>query len=330
MSKKNVIVTGGAGYVGSHACKALLSAGFNPVTYDNLSIGNRWAVKWGPLERGDILDPARLSEVFQEYQPVAVMHFAAFALVGESMREPGRYFRNNVVGTLNLLDACRMFGVSNIVFSSTCATYGNPDSLPITEQSPQIPVNPYGASKLMIERVLRDYEDAYGIKHVALRYFNAAGADPELEVGECRDVETHLIPLVLDSLLDNNPIKVMGVDYPTEDGTAIRDYIHVSDLAFAHVRALESILEGEDSSQVNLGTGLGLSVKEIIHIVETVTGRSVPVELSDRREGDPAELIADNKLALTKFLKSRRLFTPTEIVEHAWQWHLKMRDWTRP
>lgn len=327
MSNKNVIVTGGAGYVGSHACKALAAAGFTPVTYDNLSIGNNWAVRWGPLEVGDILDSARVNEVFYRYNPVAVMHFAALALVGESVQEPARYYNNNVSGTMNLLDACRIFNARKFVFSSTCATYGVPKNVPITEQSEQAPVNPYGASKLMVEQMLRDYDSAYGIKHVALRYFNAAGGDPEMEIGECRKVETHLIPLLLQAILKNKPIKIMGTDYPTPDGTAVRDYIHVDDLAFAHVNAIEHMESGGDSAQVNLGTGVGLSVKEIVKLAEDVTGQRVLVDLSDRRAGDPPELVADNSTALNGLLKNRDLYSPEDIVRHAWYWHQKMSQW---
>ena len=265
MSQGTVLVTGGAGYIGSHACKALAAAGYRPVTYDNLSIGNRWAVRWGPLERGDILDAARLHEVFKLHRPVGVLHFAALALVGESMQAPGLYYRTNVTGAVNLLDACRIHDAPAFVFSSTCAVYGTPERMPIAEDAAPRPINPYGASKLMVERILDDYDMAYGLRHVALRYFNAAGADPEGEIGEARDVETHLVPLALDAVLGRRPaLKVFGDDYPTPDGTAVRDYIHVSDLAEAHVRALGLLLDGQPSRKLNLGTGHGYSVRQVL------------------------------------------------------------------
>jgi len=329
MSKGNIIVTGGAGYVGSHVCKEIALAGFTPVTFDNMSTGNSWAVKWGPLEIGDILSTNRLEEVFKKYPPIAVMHFAAFALVGESMTEPAKYYKNNVVGSLNLLDACRKYDVKNFVFSSSCATYGEPKDIPISEKTQQCPVNPYGSSKLMVENILSDYDSAYGVKHVALRYFNAAGADPELDVGECREVETHLVPLVLNAILGHKPINIMGTDYPTPDGSAIRDYIHVADLAYGHLRALQHLLANNDSCQVNLGTGIGLSVKEIVSIAESITGKKVPFNLSDRRQGDPPVLVADNRNALESFLKNRTLYSPEQIIEHAWNWHLELEKTSR-
>lgn len=245
LSEQSVIVIGGAGYVGSHACKALARAGYLPVVYDNLCYGHEWAVKWGPLEQGDILDRRRLEEVLVRYQPGAVMHFAAFAYVGESVTDPGRYYRNNVTGTLNLLETMRDLHISRIVFSSTCATYGLPERLPISEDAAQRPINPYGASKLMVERMLADFENAHGLAWAALRYFNAAGADPDREIGEAHDPETHLIPLVLDAASGRRPqVTVFGTDYDTPDGTCIRDYIHVMDLADAHVLALQAIESG--------------------------------------------------------------------------------------
>jgi UDP-glucose-4-epimerase GalE len=320
----SVLVTGGAGYVGSHACKALAQAGFNPVTYDNLSIGNRWAVKWGPLELGDILDVSRLHEVFRKHRPIAVMHFAAFALVGESMQEPSLYYRNNVTGAVNLLDAARLHDVGTFVFSSTCATYGIPDQVPIREDAPQRPVNPYGASKLMVERILADYEMAYGIRHAALRYFNAAGADPEGEIGECRAVETHLIPLMLDAILGvRPPLKIMGTDYPTPDGTAVRDYIHVTDLAAAHLAAMQRLLSGGDSLRLNLATGNGYSVREVIGTGERVTGRRVPHDLGPRRPGDPPLLVADPGTAMRTLDWTPARSSLERIVADAWAWHCR-------
>ena len=324
MTSRNVIVTGGAGYVGSHACKALAAAGYTPVTYDNMSIGNRWAVKWGPLELGDILDSNRVNEVYAKYKPIATMHFAAFALVGESMQEPSIYYRNNVNGTLNLLDACRLHGVSAFVFSSTCATYGEPDLLPINESTAQNPVNPYGASKLMVERILSDYQMAYNISFAALRYFNAAGADPDCEIGECRVVETHLIPLLLQAMDTQKSIKVFGEDYPTPDGTAVRDYIHAKDLADSHVRALEHLMGGSESIKVNLGTGVGYSVKQVIDTAESITGLKAIIENHPRRPGDPPELVADNTKQLNTFDLGREMYGLTDILQHAWAWHKKL------
>jgi UDP-glucose-4-epimerase GalE len=321
---RTVIVTGGAGYVGSHACKALAAAGYLPVTYDNLSIGNRWAVRWGPLERGDILDPARLHEAFRAHRPAAVMHFAALALVGESMRSPGLYYRTNVTGALNLLDACLVHDVPAFVFSSTCAIFGAPERMPIAEDAPPRPINPYGASKLMVERALDDYEMAHGLRHVALRYFNAAGADPEGELGEARDIETHLVPLALDAVLGRRPpVEVFGDDYPTPDGTAIRDYIHVSDLADAHVRALDLLLGGGPSRKLNLGTGRGHSVRQVLDAVRAVAGRPVPQVAAARRAGDPPELVADPAAAVALLgpeLTARSSLA--RIVETAWAWHM--------
>ena len=247
--EKAVLVTGGAGYIGSHACKALSQAGYLPVTYDNLVYGHEWAAKWGPLEQGDILDRARLEEVMNRYSPKAVMHFAAFAYVGESVTDPGKYYRNNVLGSLTLLEAMRGHDVRHLVFSSTCATYGIPDSLPIQENAPQNPINPYGASKLFVERMLKDFEAAHGISSIALRYFNAAGADPDNEIGESHDPETHLIPLVLDAASGRrSDVTIFGTDYPTPDGTCIRDYIHVSDLADAHRPHTILAMDGDSPS----------------------------------------------------------------------------------
>jgi UDP-arabinose 4-epimerase len=321
-----VLVTGGAGYIGSHACKALAAASYRPVTYDNLSIGNRWAVRWGPLERGDILDAARLHEVFRAHRPVGVMHFAALALVGESMQEPALYYRTNVTGAVALVDAARIHDVPAFVFSSTCAVYGTPEAMPIAEETPPRPINPYGASKLMVERILDDYDMAYGLRHVALRYFNAAGADPDGEIGEARDVETHLVPLALDAALGRRPpLKVFGDDYPTPDGTAIRDYIHVSDLAEAHVRALDRLLAGGPSLKLNLGTGHGYSVREVLDAAAAIAGRPVPHQVAPRRPGDPPELVADPRAAFALLGQdlTRRSDLAT-IIETAWAWHARV------
>jgi UDP-arabinose 4-epimerase len=318
-----VLVTGGAGYIGSHACKALARAGYLPVSYDNLSTGNAEAVRWGPLERGDILDGERLDAVFREHRPVAVLHFAALALVGESMEAPHLYYRTNVTGVTTLLDACRTNGVAAVVFSSTCAVYGTPERMPISEATPRAPINPYGASKLMAEQIIADYGRAYGIRHAALRYFNAAGADTDGETGEDRPVETHLIPLALDAILGlRPPLRVMGDDYPTRDGTAIRDYIHVSDLAEAHVAALERLLGGTAALTLNLGTGRGHSVREVLTAAAAVTGRPVPHAVAPRRPGDPPELVADPAAATAAFGRNFVARSDlTTIIETAWRWH---------
>lgn len=327
-----VIVTGGAGYVGSHACKALARAGFTPVTFDNLSIGRPEAVRWGPLEIGDLLDAARLHETFTRHRPVAVMHFAALALVGESMVEPARYWRSNLTGTINVLDACRTHRVEAFVLSSTCAVYGIPKQIPIREDAPQAPVNPYGASKLAAERAVADYGAAYGLRAAALRYFNAGGADPEGEIGEARDVETHLIPLALDAVLGHRPpLRIMGDDYPTPDGTAVRDYVHVCDLAKAHVAALGHLLGGGESFVANLGTGRGYSVREVIAAIDRVTGRRVPRERAPRRPGDPPQLIADPARALELLGLDLPLSqTIEQIIETAWHWQSRRAALARP
>ena len=283
-----ILITGGAGYIGSHACKAFASAGFLPVSLDNLVYGHRSAVQWGPLEEGDIADRTFLDSVIKKYNPVAVIHFAAFAYVGESVENPGKYYRNNVAGTLTLLEALRDHQIQHVVFSSTCATYGVPVTVPIPETHLQNPINPYGASKLMIERMLADFERAHGLKSVSLRYFNAAGASLAGEIGECHDPETHLIPLILDAAAGKrSEIRIFGDDYPTPDGTCIRDYIHVDDLADAHFRALSYLLRGGATAQLNLGTGRGYSVKEVIACAQAVTGRKIPVIIAARRPGDP-------------------------------------------
>jgi len=318
----NVIVTGGAGYIGSHACKALRRHGFTPVTIDNLSSGRRDAVRWGPIEIADLLDPARLHEIFGQYHPVAVMHFAASALVGESMAEPARYWRNNLTGTINLLDTCRTHSAGAFVLSSTCAVYGAVASGLIVEDTLKAPVNPYGASKLSAEMATQDYSAAYGLPAAILRYFNAAGADPEGEAGEHRLVETHLIPRAIDASLSTGPpFQIMGSDYPTRDGTAVRDYVHVSDLAEAHITALRRLLDGGETFVVNLGTGFGHSVREVLDSIEKITGRQVPYKVAPRRPGDPAQLIADVSRARVvlgiDFSLSRGL---DQIIESAWRW----------
>ncbi len=317
-----ILVTGGAGYIGSHTAKLLAGAGHHPVVFDDMSQGHEWAVKWGPFERGSLSDSARLAEVFAAHPVDAVIHFAANALVGESMTNPTKYFRNNTVGTLNLLDAMRAAGVGTIVFSSTCATYGNPVRVPIDETHPQAPVNPYGESKLMVEKLLRWYGESYGLRWIALRYFNAAGADPDGELGEDHDPESHLIPLVIGAAQGTRPpVRIFGTDYPTPDGSAVRDYVHVMDLADAHLRALNALEAGTPSQAINLGTGHGHSVKEVVETVARVSGRSVPAVESERRAGDPPELVAAPARAREVLGWSCRYPDLETIVRHAWAWH---------
>lgn len=318
---KNILVTGGAGYIGSHACKALAQAGYTPVTFDNLIYGHRWAAKWGPLEEGDILDRSALDRVIETYRPEGVMHFAAYTYVGESVENPGKYYRNNVAGSLSLLEAARDHGIKRFIFSSTCATYGVPQEIPIRENHVQAPINPYGASKLMIERMLQDFDVGYGLKSVILRYFNASGADPDGETGEDHDPETHLIPLVLDAAIGKRPaITIFGEDYETPDGTCIRDYIHVTDLANAHVLALKHIEAGNDSAVYNLGNGAGYSVKEVIDTARRITGRPIPVQVGGRRPGDPARLIGDAEKATRELGWHQEMPELEKIIETAWNW----------
>lgn len=317
----NVLVTGGAGYVGSHACKALSKAGYTPIAYDSLVRGNRWSVKWGPLEVGDIADRPRLDAVIAKYRPVAVMHFAAFAYVDESVRDPGRYYRNNVAGTLTLLESMRDHDIDVMVFSSSCATYGKPASMPITEDFPQRPINPYGMSKLVVERILQDFDSAHGLRSISLRYFNAAGADPDAEIGECHDPETHLIPLVLATAAGRRPtFTVYGDDYDTPDGTCIRDYVHVSDLSWAHLLALDALMQGAQTTAYNLGNGQGFSVREVIDETERVTNREVPCLVGPRREGDPPTLVGDPSSIKAKLGWSPKRRDLTEILRTAWVW----------
>lgn len=302
----NILVTGGAGYIGSHTCKELFRAGFQPIVFDNLSRGHSRAVKWGPLIQGDLSDRELIERCLRENQVEAVLHFAAFAYVGESVSDPGLYYRNNTGGTLNLLQAMKTVGVRRLVFSSTCATYGTPVFLPITENHPQQPINPYGQSKLMSERMILDFGPAHGLQSMILRYFNAAGADPEGELVEDHEPETHLIPLAIRAALEGTALRIFGTDYDTPDGSCIRDYIHVSDLARAHVLALQRLLDGGASGIHNLGTGKGHSVLEVAAAVEKVTGNRLRQEISPRREGDPAVLIADSIRA-----RSELGWTPT-------------------
>lgn len=323
--KVPVLVTGGAGYIGSHACKALAAAGYVPVSFDNLVYGHEWAVRWGPFVRGDILDRTALDAAIKTWQPIAVVHFAAFAYVGESVENPGKYYRNNVAGSLNLLEAMRDHGIDTFIFSSTCATYGVPGVVPIPEGHPQQPINPYGSSKLMIEQMLRDFGVAHGLRSISLRYFNAAGADPDGETGEAHDPETHLIPLVLDAAAGVRPeIVVYGDDYDTPDGTCIRDYIHVTDLANAHVLALGALEAGAKTTAYNLGNGRGFSVKKVIDTVREVTGRDIPVRLGARRPGDPARLVGD-ATRIQKELGWQPCHADlSDMIDTAWRWHQKV------
>ena len=319
----NILVTGGAGYIGSHVCKWLAVNGYNPITYDNFSRGNHWAVKWGPIEVGDILDHSRLIEVLDKHKPVAVIHFAAFAYVGESVNDPYLYYYNNVCGTLNLLNALMETEIRSIVFSSTCSTYGIPDQIPIYEDHPQNPINPYGASKLMIERILQDFYNTYALQSISLRYFNVAGADPEGEIGEVHENEPHLIPRLLDFVIGRREnIKIYGDDYNTLDGFCIRDYIHVEDLSKAHVLALKYLSNNHIGVQnYNLGTGEGHSVLEVIKTVENVTGKKINYKVVARRQGDPPKLVAGvNGATKTLGWKPSRPSLTEQVVD-AWKWH---------
>lgn len=319
---KNVLVTGGAGYIGSHACKVLRAAGYVPVTYDNLSTGWEDAVKFGPFEKGDLTDRAKLDEVFARYQPVAVMHFAALSQVGEAMREPGKYWHNNVTGSLSLIEAAVAAGCMNFVFSSTCATYGDQDGVVLDEMSAQMPLNSYGKSKRAIEDMLADFEASHGLKSVIFRYFNVAGGDPEAEVGEHHRPETHLIPLMLDAIDGKRPaLTVFGTDYPTPDGTCIRDYVHVMDLVDAHVLGVKWLEDGKDSRVFNLGTGNGFSVMEVIDSSRAVTNRAVPYEVGERRAGDAVRLVSGSTRAEAELGWTPKRSNMETMIADAWRWH---------
>jgi UDP-arabinose 4-epimerase len=321
VSRHTILVTGGAGFIGSHASKALWKAGFRPVVLDDLSTGHARAVRWGPLEIGSLASPRLLRAVLLRVKPAAVMHFAASAYVGESITKPAAYYRNNVANTLNLLDVMLAQGVRHLVFSSTCASYGAPERLPIDETHPQRPINPYGHTKLVVEGILQAYDTAYGLKSVALRYFNAAGADPDGEIGEDHDPETHLIPSAIHAAQGRRgPLEVFGTDYPTPDGTAVRDYIHVADLADAHVLALRYLLDGGASTALNLGVGRGYSVQDAITTIERVTRREVAVTERPRRPGDPPELVADASRARSVLGWTPGFRELDEIVSTAWRW----------
>jgi UDP-arabinose 4-epimerase len=316
-----ILVTGGAGYIGSHTCKALRKAGFDPITYDNLARGNPESVKWGPLEVGELSDAPHLRETLMRTRPAAVVHFAAFAYIGESNLKPTLYYQNNVGGTVSLLEATRDCGISKIVFSSSCAVYGTPEVVPITEQMPCAPINPYGTTKMICEQMLRDCAAAFPLSFIALRYFNAAGADPEGDLGECHVPETHAIPLLLEAAAgERKRFVIFGDDYPTTDGTCVRDFIHVTDLADAHVQAVRALLDGADSTALNLGTGRGWSVRELVTTVREVTDCEFPVQVGARRPGDPPILVADASRARHQLGWRPRYSSLATQVTHAWLW----------
>ena len=327
-----ILVTGGAGYIGSHACKALAAAGYTPVTYDNLCTGWREAVKFGPFEEGDLMDRARLDAVFAKHRPVAVMHFAALSQVGEAMREPGKYWRGNVCASLTLIEAAVAAGCLDFVFSSTCATYGDHDGVVLDEETAQTPLNSYGASKRAIEDMLKDFGAAHGLRSVIFRYFNVAGADPDAEVGEFHQPETHLVPLILDAIDGKRPaLTIHGTDYPTQDGTCIRDYVHVMDLVDAHVLGLEWLRGGRGldgaareaggAEVFCLGTGSGFSVREVIDAARRTTNKPVPVTEGPRREGDAVQLVSGSQRAGRVLGWQAARSTLPQMIGDAWRWH---------
>ncbi len=317
-----ILVCGGAGYIGSHINKALHQEGYETVVFDSLIYGHREAVKWGTFVKGDLANPDDLEAVFRDHDIDAVFHFAAFTYVGESVEDPEKYYYNNVGNTLNLLKVMRNHGCKKIIFSSTCATYGEPEKLPLTEDMPQHPINPYGATKLMVERIFKDYHAAYGLEFVVLRYFNAAGADSDGEIGESHNPETHLIPLVLDAASGKRAdIKVFGTDYDTPDGSCIRDYVHVTDLASAHLLALHHLEDGRGSDFFNLGNARGTSVLEVVEAARRVTGRNFKVTLTERRPGDPPKLVGSSEKAMRVLGWRPRFADIDTIVAHAWNWH---------
>ena len=322
VENKCVFVTGGAGYIGSHACKALGTAGYLPVTLDNLSTGWSDSVKFGPLEIVDLLDQAKLALIFEKYQPASVMHFAAFSQVGESVDDPVKYWRNNVISSLNLFQACVDHGCENVIFSSTCATYGDHDNVILTEASEQRPVNAYGASKRAVEEILQQMSKSAGLKHAIFRYFNVAGADPDCEIGEFHQPETHLIPLILDAIDGKrDKITIFGTDYETPDGTCIRDYVHVCDLVDAHVLGLKWLENGGFNKVFNLGTGTGFSVREVIKHASMVTNRHLPVFEGARREGDCTKLVSGSELARVELGWESRRSSLEHMITDAWRWH---------
>lgn len=319
---KNVLVTGGAGYIGSHACKALRQAGYIPVTLDNLSTGWKDAVKFGPFEEVDLLNRTDIDQVFKKYSPIAVMHFAALSQVGESMQKPGLYWQNNVMGSLNLIQSAVENGCMDFIFSSTCATYGDQDNVVLNEESAQYPINAYGGSKRAVENILADFEAAYGLKHVIFRYFNVAGADPDAEVGEFHQPETHLIPLMLDAIDGKHEaLTIFGTDYDTRDGTCIRDYVHVCDLVDAHVLGLKWLRGLRGSTIFNLGTGDGFSVREVIEQARHVTNQDVPISQGARRPGDCTKLVSGSSRAVAELGWSAGRSNLKQMITDAWRWH---------
>ena len=324
MDEQKVLVTGGAGYIGSHACKVLQRLGFIPVTFDNLVTGWRDAVKFGPLEKGDLLNKSDIDQVFERHSPVAVMHFAALSQVGESIQKPGLYWQNNVLGSLNLIQAAVDNGCMDFVFSSTCATYGEQDGVVLDEDSMQHPINAYGASKRAVENILANYQATYGLNQVIFRYFNVAGADPEAEIGEFHQPETHLIPLILDAIDGKrDSLTIFGTDYDTPDGTCIRDYVHVCDLVEAHVLGLKWLQEGRGSRVFNLGTGDGFSVREVVEHAEQVTKRPVPLKKGARRVGDCTKLLSGSSRAVSELGWSATRSNMKQMITDAWRWHQK-------
>ena len=320
----NILVTGGAGYIGSHCCKELRRRGHHPIVLDNLIHGHRENVKWGEFLQADIGNEVDLRACFSKYEIHAVMHFAAYAYVGESVQDPKKYYENNLHKSICLLHAILENGVKHFIFSSSCATYGNPVKTPMDENHPRSPINPYGKTKYMVEEILKDYNRAYGLRFTSLRYFNAAGADPDGEIGEDHNPETHLIPLVLQAAMDSSkPVRVFGTDYPTKDGTCVRDYIHVKDLASAHILALERLVSNGDSTFYNLGTGHGYSVMEVIEKAGRVTGREIAHVKTARREGDPPVLVASSKKALKELGWKPKWTSLENILETAWKWQSK-------
>lgn len=319
---ENILVIGGAGYIGSYVCKYLVKNGYRPIILDNLISGHRQAVKWGPFIKGSMGDLKLLKRIFEKYQVAGVMHFAAFCYVGESVREPAKYYQNNVADNVTLLQAIVENNISNFIFSSSCVIYGEPIEVPINEQHPQNPINPYGRTKLIVEQIMEDFKIAYGLKYISLRYFNAAGAEPNGQLGEDHKPETHLIPLVLQTALGRQEaIYIFGDDYPTRDGTCIRDYIHIDDLAQAHLLALERLLNGLSGETYNLGNGDGYSVKEVIEVARSVTGKPIPSKIVKRRLGDPAVLISSSQKAIKELGWKPQFPELHTIIDTAWKWH---------
>jgi len=321
-TKEDVLVVGGAGYIGSHMCKVLAQKGYRPIVLDNLIYGHRQAVKWGPFFEGDMADIALLKKITQRHKIAAVMHFAAFCYVGESVSSPAKYYRNNVADTVSLLEFMRTASIDKFIFSSSCATYGEPENVPISENHAQRPINPYGRTKHMVEQILADFQAAYDFNACALRYFNAAGADPDGELGEDHDPETHLIPLVLRVALgQRDMVNIFGDDYPTKDGTCVRDYIHINDLAQAHLLALEHLLAGGNGGFYNLGNGDGYSVKEVVETARQVSGHEIPTEVTPRRSGDPATLVGSAAKARKEWGWRPQYPDLKNIIKTAWHWH---------